>query len=565
MKKYLYIFLSFYIVFFTTTSAYAATSIGGWTATDSLIADANTTINAVKGAGATGMRSVVTVAASAGNVGKHLIKGGGSVALAYAMVELADGALDWVLDPANNRVKYTIPATAPTNLSPTDVCDWKTGYIQYSQIKAKADQMCGTAKPSIIAMGPSGGGSVSYEASCTYSSTNVKGWCTPTGTPAQEKYIPIDTVAAKVAANAAAGHAPSQDVLKVVALEGFVAGEYDTALDAAAVADPTVTPVDPSVPFDPSSIIAAIESIKSIIDNAFSSLSAKINSLAVSIGVIDGKVDNIAAEQQRTMQVINDGMADVVAANNATGARVGDVVAAIEALEGNMLTGEVINAAIDKAIAAGHTDTASIVAAIEAIEGNTLDGQVINDAVDRVIANDNINSLSTQDVVSNSIDKAIEADKANTTAVTDAIDAQTDAMTTTDPITGETALKLPGFCSWASPVCTFIDWTKAQWLEFVVTFTALKDWLFEDSPANDKDNTVDTVTPPIVPAQVAINFVGSCPAPLTFSFQFYGQNYKPSVPFDPVCEVAILVNPIIKICATIAAAFIAAGIRQGAK
>lgn len=540
-KKVLYVFLSLAIVIANTQSAYAATSIGGWTATDSLIAGANTTINAVKGAGATGMRSVVTVAASAGNVGKHLIKGGGSAALAFAMIELADNALDWVLDPANNRVKYTIPATTSTNLSPNDLCDWGTGYIKYSEIKAKADQMCGSSKPSIIVIGPSGS-SVSYDASCTYSSSNRKGWCTPAGTPAQEKYIPIDTVAAKVASNAAAGHAPSQDVVKAVALERFAAGEYDTALDAAAVADPTVTPTDPSVPFDPSSIIAAIESIKSIIDNAFSSLSAKINSLAVSIGIIDGKVDNIAAEQQRTMQVINDGMADVVAANNATGARVGDVVAAIEALEGNMLTGEVLNDAIDKVIAAGHTDTASIVAAIEAIEGNTLTGEVLNDAIDRVIANDDAIAQRATEATEAAEAARTTADQANTTAVTDAIEAQTEAMTTTDPTTGEKSLKLPAFCGFAPVVCDYITWVKGE-------YGSVMEWV-KAEPETMPDDPIVVADDPSGIGNIFqdkaeagyVSFESQCPNDVLIPVSLMGASQTLTISYTPFCHFASLIR-----------------------
>ena len=40
-KKFLCVFMSLMIVIFSTQSAYAVTSVGGWTATDSLIAGAN--------------------------------------------------------------------------------------------------------------------------------------------------------------------------------------------------------------------------------------------------------------------------------------------------------------------------------------------------------------------------------------------------------------------------------------------------------------------------------------------------------------------------------------------
>lgn len=121
----------------------------------------------------------------------------------------------------------------------------------------------------------------------------------------------------------------------------------------------------------------------------------------------------------------------------------------------------------------------------------------------------------------------------------------------------------PDFCSWATPVCDFVDWFTLEWSEFTYTLTALKDWFFETSPSDQDDNTIDTTPVPVVPAQVSIDFVGGCPAPLTFEFSIYNQTFRPAIPFTPICDVAILINPIIKICSTIAAVYIIAGIRQG--
>ncbi|MGB3109625.1 MAG: virulence factor TspB C-terminal domain-related protein [Psychrobacter alimentarius] len=562
MKKFSHIFLSLVIVFSTTLSAYAA-SPSGWSIQTNYMQGATAVIEAAK----QGFRSSITHLPSATNIGKELLKVGGGLAVAYAMSQLLDAGVDWVMDPANNRVSYVDKKPLP------DSYLWigNNGTVS----GATADAACRAFKPvngyTHHHTEMRGDSSARCFAIHTASGNVVDNFgvdrtVVAGGVDETPKYIPIEAVAAKVIANAAAGHEPSKQLIKTVAVTDFNAGSLDSDLEAnAKPSDEPYNPDDtvPTVPFDPSSIIAAIQSLKSTIDNLATDIKQKFQTLAVSLGVIEAKVDNVAAEQQRTMQVINDGMADVVAANQATEARVGDVVAAIEGLEGNMLTGEVINAAVDKVISAGHSDTQSIVAAIEAIEGNTLDGKVINDAVDRVLTNDDANAKATQDVISESADKAIEAGQADATKVADAVDAQTDAITTTDPTTGEKSLSLPSFCSWASPVCSFIDWSKTQWLEFTVTFTALKDWLFEDAPADDKDNTVDTPVLPVTPVQVAINFVGSCPAPLTFEYKIYNQTFKPSVPFTPMCEVAVMINPVIKICASIAAIFIVAGIRQG--
>lgn len=561
MKKYLYIFLSFYIVFFTTTSAYAASPVGWVTSpADILIGAAGNTVTAIKGAGASALQSTVKHAPTVGNIGKKILKGGGAGAVLMAVTQILGKSVDYVLDPANNRIKYT-------ETTEGDLLDkgWTGKYPQtIGKYFASAELACQAVYPLPTASnyGQNGNAVLSHvvvtgnTAACYHlqygrppaSGVTMTNEGVYTPPKEEEKYIPIDTVAAKVQSNAAAGEPSSQEFIKTVIIDDVNAGVLDVPLNTNAVPQADAPPVNPPhdptkpvPPFDPSSIIAAIKSVMAAVVNMSGVLGAKIDALMIDLGL------------KHDEKLVAD------AANTAA------IVSAIEAIEGNTLDGKVINDAVDRVIANDNAKVSDIVAAIEAIEGNTLTGEVLNDAIDRAIANDDAIAQRAIEAAEAAEAARTTADQANTTAITDAIDAQTDAMTTTDPTTGETALKLPGFCSWASPVCTFIDWTKAQWLEFVVTFTALKDWLFEDSPANDKDNTVDTVTPPIVPAQVAINFVGSCPAPLTFSFQFYGQNYKPSVPFDPVCEVAILVNPIIKICATIAAAFIAAGIRQGAK
>lgn len=293
IKRFLAFVLSFALIFSTTSSAYAVTSVGGWTATDSLIAGANTTINATKTAGGKVLNSAVTVGASAAKVGKHLIKGGGQAALAYAVVELLGEGIDWVLDPANNRVKY---------LSPDSDVPVGGFWFQYGSKKSHSPVVAANERiRELVAEVSSRNYVYDYDncpvvpksnGSCVvnYIATHNKN--SPFSVPIQYfvtdvpiepdyKYIPIETVAAKVIANAVAGHAPSQEAVKATALEGFAAGEYDAALDAAAEAAPdTDTPTDPEnppapdtpLPFDPSSIIAAINALKALLAGILSSI-----------------------------------------------------------------------------------------------------------------------------------------------------------------------------------------------------------------------------------------------------------------------------------------------------
>lgn len=284
--KFLWVLLLSVYLIFTPVYAYATTSVGGWTATDSLIAGANTTINAAKTAGGKALKSSITVAASASKVGKYLIKGGGNAAIAYAMVELADGAIDWVLDPANNRVKYTV--AGDTVDTPTNKCYRPSGLGYYFNTPTEACQYFVASHAGAGSVFVSSSSSVcKYMYGETLKQKGIEYICSGTAPPPTvgspvEKYIPIDTVAAKVISNAAAGHAPSQEAVKATALEGFAAGEHDAALDAAAVPDTGVEnppdtenpPKDPAEPFDPSGIISAINALKALLAGILSSVTS---------------------------------------------------------------------------------------------------------------------------------------------------------------------------------------------------------------------------------------------------------------------------------------------------
>lgn len=287
MKKILYCIMSIYLVFATTTAAYAASSVGGWSALDVITAGATNTINATKTAGGKVLNSAVTIAPQAGKVGKHLIKGGGAAALAFAMVELADGALDWVLDPANNRVKVTYPSGDTAN--PDGRCYAIPGMPAAS---SPAAACAAWYQPSwdvkrVVAGGASCQGGYSWAGglnSVAVTRVTCPAGMTPEPAAPVEKYIPIDTVAAKVISNAEAGHAPSQEAVKATALEGFAAGEHDAALDAAATEAGTENPPDtenppkdpdaPAEPFDPAGIISAINALKALLAGILSSITS---------------------------------------------------------------------------------------------------------------------------------------------------------------------------------------------------------------------------------------------------------------------------------------------------
>tara|TARA_B100000524_G_C23653747_1_gene371009 strand:+ start:1422 stop:2546 length:1125 start_codon:yes stop_codon:yes gene_type:complete len=278
--------MSIYLVFATTTAAYAAPSVGGWTAVDTVVAGATTTINATKTIGGKLMKSAVTVAPSATKLGKHLIKGGGAAALALAVPQLLGDGVDWVLDPANNAVKYK-----PVTDDGGGQYLWRSvGGTAYSTMNAlcQSDYRVANGNADCVLDGNTVKGTVVGDPNTSFGAIGYRSTNPDYVPPAEYEYLPIDTVAAQVIGNAESGNVPSQEAVKAAALEGFAAGEHDAALEAGATeseagtdnppdtADPNnpAEPENPAEPFDPSSIIDAIKKLGAILTGILSSITS---------------------------------------------------------------------------------------------------------------------------------------------------------------------------------------------------------------------------------------------------------------------------------------------------
>lgn len=556
-RKVLYVFLSLMIVISSTQSAFAASPVGWVTSpTDILIGAAGNTVTAIKGAGASALQSTVKHAPTAGNIGKKILKGAGAGAVLMAVTQILGKAVDYTLDPANNRIKYQEPGDLIGGEYQTKGLNSRT----FNDPKAACDfyaasSLAGRTCSSYSVVGSELRGCLVYQGqtTCGIPVANITGAVV---SPPKDKYIPIGTVAAKVQSNAAAGHAPSQELIKTVIIDDVNAGVLDTPLNTNAIpvadappVNPPYDPTQPVPPFDPSSIIAAIKSVMAAVVNMSGVLGAKIDALMIDLGL----------KQAETIEAITAGTGEIVAANDRTGAKVAEMVAAIEAIEGNTLDGQVINDAIDRAIAAGNADTASIVAAIEAIEGNTLDGQVINDAVDRVIANDNANAQSAADAATAASDAAKAADVANTTAVTDAIGAQTDAISQADPVTGETSLKLPSFCGWAGTVCDYMDWVKGEY-QTMSDFVKAEPETMPDEPvvvADDPSGLGDVFRDKAEAGYVS--FSRECPANVLIPVSLMGASQSLNISYAPFCHFASLIRPAVILGAWISGLLIISG------
>lgn len=204
-------------------------------------------------------KSTIKLAPKAANVGKSLIKRAPAIAITQAVVALLGKAVDWLLDPENNRVKYKDPDAGSG--SPDSAATYD------AECKRIALKTYGTSEgASIKEIHPDGG-----QISCN-TKYGVIGWFVfslpahvpdPNAPTANDwQYIPIDQVASKVIEQANAGQAPAMEVMSNAALDQLEEGLLDAQLEAAAESkvfnegesdptDPNAPNPDPNAPTDP--------------------------------------------------------------------------------------------------------------------------------------------------------------------------------------------------------------------------------------------------------------------------------------------------------------------------
>lgn len=113
----------------------------------------------------------------------------------------------------------------------------------------------------------------------------------------------------------------------------------------------------------------------------------------------------------------------------------------------------------------------------------------------------------------------------------------------------------------------FFDWVKDtanNWKDaFVDEYKAFRDWVKQE-PTPENPTQPDVTTLPTPPTDsVNISFDGGCPAPKVIAWSLAGRNVDITIPYTPICDTATLLNPIIKLAASLGAVFIIAGIRRG--
>ena len=315
-KKVLIIYLVVIACVFTPTyNAYAA-SAGGWAFNSFNVA--TSVVTALKG----GASASVAVAKSpiVSKIGKGILGGaiaGVAIPLAISQISgIALNAVDWVLDPANNAIKYKVPASQ--NYYYKDSYTGKSADTADLSCKNAAAYFGGTVYKVTL----NGGSYI-----CTFTTgggqqvTTIINRYQP---DTNERSIPISTVADKIYDNAKSD-TESRSIVNDAVKEYVNEGSADVALDtakadadathgcgtgtqwngSACVADTPSTPSTPDTPFDPSSIIDAINSVFNAISNLFDAVMSLPD-------VINTALDDLLADIKDFFQPVVDSFTDFV-------------------------------------------------------------------------------------------------------------------------------------------------------------------------------------------------------------------------------------------------------------
>lgn len=234
--------LLIYSIFF---SSQANAAVGGWDLKNPVAQGASTVYDATKNLIINGKRyikeSSVKITPTATNVAKVLARGGAGYALSVAVEQLL-GSVDWVLDPANNQIRYKVPGDTwyyvPAygqkvgGYTLQDACD-AVAKKRWSPLNVKGTWNA-TSKTCVVS-------GDKYE-TLPYAFSNIA------ETEQEEKTLPLDTVAQQVISNANAGDSSAQVATTAAAADIVAEAEKDDAkarpIASQAEANATTKPAD---------------------------------------------------------------------------------------------------------------------------------------------------------------------------------------------------------------------------------------------------------------------------------------------------------------------------------
>ena len=548
-KKVLISYLIIICCIYTPTAQAAGWSFGGFNFGNGSL---NITKNGVKITTA-----AVDSAPITSNLGKKILGGairGASVLNAISIIAgLGSDAIDWVLDPANNAIKYK----DSTNSS-TSSYMWAYSSSDGSTKYCYTESQCSSA---ISASSPNWDKAVckltsTQEMNCLLtkngSFVNRADLYRLASNANEYKTIPIPTVANKIYDMAKSGDTNAQADVTSAVSDLVTAGTYDTPINQAiqqAIDNGTLpkddtntdtnNPTNPNTQIDTSSITAAIKSLassfaKSLADN-FNATTSVINT---SIDKLLNKQDQIQGELVNTGSKIDSVGGKVVGVGDKVdnvGGKVVGVGDAVKDVGGKVVglndsvdkVGDAVVGVGDKVTTTGDKVTDAVTGVGDKVgtkvdsvgEKVTTVGDKVGTKVDSVgekvtTVGDKVTGVGDKvDAVGEKVDaageKTAEAIKESTKEITKKMDE-----------TKPKDFELPAFCSWASKVCDFIDWVKKD-----------PDLLPDDNTPLVKDEKDSSFVDEYANKSY-VNFSGQCPAPPVFNI-FGGQI---TFPMEIVCK-----------------------------
>jgi len=532
MRKIIIYILSLFMVFAPAISANAASS---WNVDSAKSSGSRVILGATNG----GYKSAINIPPNLAKITKFGMRSANAVGLIQIAAGLINDGVDFVLDPANNSIKYKVPAGVMYKASNSDL------------LLANPVDVCRTAAPGAVCTGiyVTDGGDV-------IGCYKFPSWDVPrcnqrfggrVNTPIY-KSLSLAELAPQVVKDAQSSNpsrkAAAQKLLTDVAVAAVVAGDYDADLLAGAVpiSGNETKPLIPAVP---------------------GSQTGDVDAGGMTGGDVGAQADRAREDAD-------------AARKSAQSAKAAATAAAEEARRLNDEAKDLINTAIDQAIKDAATAAAAAaakdfaeaqeVANAAAIESAKAAAEAVRAAdaktAEAVRAADAAAAARDAAIAAGESAEAIAAAEAKTAASVAAKDAAKaaaevakekakEAEKAAEKAKAEAAkpFELPAFCSWATPVCDAIDWLKRDPSD-VAPMPVEVDDLPSTRSASDFDVNY-------------INFGGQCPVLPSFDVGIGGASSSLTFDMTPLCDMAVKIRPaVIAIAYFIGLGVIASAIRE---
>ena len=157
--------------------------------------------------------------------------------------------------------------------------------------------------------------------------------------------------------------------------------------------------------------------------------------------------------------------------------------------------------------------------------------------------------------------QALDASQTITDEDVKPVDTPTDTTSTdtpTDTTSPTDTTDLPAFCTWAPNACAWFIWTKDT---YKTSVQAITDY-FKEPELDNKDDELELEEPDKNDVDTNISFGGTCPALLHVAVEIGGTNQDLELSFQPFCDLASFIKPIVILAASFSAALIIGGIRS---